>query len=147
LRLPLFIGLALATCFSQPALADVDPPRDALHPARLEQIRYPTGGVQVPARLFVASGAGLHPTVLLLHGFPGTELNLDLAREFQRAGWNVLAIHYRGVWGARAISASAIRWKTPMPRWPGCARQRRRPMALIQSASSLRGTAWAASMR
>jgi acetyl esterase/lipase len=36
----------------------------------------------------------------LLHGFPGTELNLDLARVLQRAGWNVLAIHYRGVWGA-----------------------------------------------
>jgi acetyl esterase/lipase len=71
-----------------------------MHPARLVPVRYPTGGVQVPARMFVASGAGMHPTVLLLHGFPGTELNLDLARVFQRAGWNVLAIHYRGVWGA-----------------------------------------------
>jgi pimeloyl-ACP methyl ester carboxylesterase len=38
--------------------------------------------------------------MLLLRGFPGTELNLDLARAVQRAGWNVLAIHYRGVWGA-----------------------------------------------
>jgi len=76
------------------------PPRDAAHPARLEQIRYPTDGIQVPARLFVAAGAGVHPTVLLLHGFPGTELNLDLARVLQRGGWNVLAIHYRGVWGA-----------------------------------------------
>jgi uncharacterized protein len=95
------LGLVLAACLSAPALAaDVDPSRDPQHPARLEPVRYPTGGVQVPARLFVASGAGLHPTVLLLHGFPGTELNLDLARVFQRAGWNVLAIHYRGVWGA-----------------------------------------------
>jgi uncharacterized protein len=96
----LLTGLCLAVSMSTQALADVDPPRDAQHPARLEQIRYPTGGVQVPARLFVASGAGPHPTVLLLHGFPGTELNLDLARVFQRDGWNVLAIHYRGVWGA-----------------------------------------------
>ncbi|WBO21527.1 alpha/beta hydrolase family protein [Sphingomonas abietis] len=83
-----------------PAALATDPPRDAAHPARLEQVRYATGGVQVAARLFVAAGAGIHPTVLLLHGFPGTELNLDLARVLQRAGWNVLAIHYRGVWGA-----------------------------------------------
>jgi acetyl esterase/lipase len=83
-----------------PAALTVDPPRDATHPARLEQLRYPSHGVEIPARLFVAAGAGAHPTLLLLHGFPGTELNLDLARVFQRDGWNVLAIHYRGVWGA-----------------------------------------------
>lgn len=77
-----------------------DGPRDNLKPAYLEMIRYSSGGVQVPARLFIASGAGLHPTILLLHGFPGTELNLDLARALQRSGWNVLAIHYRGIWGS-----------------------------------------------
>jgi pimeloyl-ACP methyl ester carboxylesterase len=98
--------LLAAALIAAPAIAQTppsaltrDPPRDAAHPARLEQIRYPTGGVEVPARLFVAAGAGAHPTVLLLHGFPGTELNLDLARVLQRDGWNVLAIHYRGVWG------------------------------------------------
>jgi pimeloyl-ACP methyl ester carboxylesterase len=134
--LSLIAGLTLAACFSQPAQADVDPPRDACIRQGWSRF-YPTDGVQVPARLFVASG-GLHPTVLLLHGFPGTELNLDLARVFQRAGWNVLAIHYRGVWGAPGISASAIRWKTLMPRWPGCARPRQRPMALIPGGSSRR---------
>jgi acetyl esterase/lipase len=82
------------------AAISADPVRDVAHPARLVPVRYPTGGVMVPARMFVAAGAGAHPTVLLLHGFPGTELNLDLARVLQRAGWNVLAIHYRGVWGA-----------------------------------------------
>ena len=99
--------LLLALCLATPAAAQTlpitlqpDRPRDAAHPARLEQVRYPTGGVEVPARMFVAAGAGAHRTVLLLHGFPGTELNLDLARVLQRAGWNVLAIHYRGVWGA-----------------------------------------------
>jgi acetyl esterase/lipase len=64
------------------------------------QVRYSTGGVEVPARWFIAAGPGPHPTMLLLHGFPGTELNLDLARAVQRSGWNVMAIHYRGVWGA-----------------------------------------------
>lgn len=83
-----------------PAAVFADPPADADHPPRLVQARYATGGVDVPARFFVAAGAGPHPTVLLLHGFPGTELNLDLARAIQRAGWNVLAIHYRGVWGS-----------------------------------------------
>lgn len=83
-----------------PAALITDPPRDAKHPARLEQLRYPSHGAEIPARLFIAAGAGAHPTILLLHGFPGTELNLDLARVLQREGWNVLAIHYRGVWGA-----------------------------------------------
>lgn len=99
--------LLLALCLATPAAAQTlpatlqaDPPRDAAHPARLEQVRYRSSGVEVPARLFVVAGASAHPTVLLLHGFPGTELNLDLARVLQRAGWNVMAIHYRGVWGA-----------------------------------------------
>lgn len=101
MRLLLALVLAApAAAQTLPATLQSDPPREAAHPARLEQVRYRTGGVDVPARWFVAAGAGAHPTVLLLHGFPGTELNLDLARVLQRAGWNVLAIHYRGVWGA-----------------------------------------------
>lgn len=107
-RLPKVVATMLMLAAS-PAFADVPPnnpawasdaPRDAAHPARLVQVRYPSAGSAIPARLFVASGAGSHPTILLLHGFPGTELNLDLARVLQRDGWNVLAIHYRGVWGA-----------------------------------------------
>lgn len=90
----------LASAQTVPAAVTTDVPGDAANPAKLEQVRYPTGGVAVPARFFIASGAGPHGTVLLLHGFPGTELNLDLARAMQRSGWNVLAIHYRGVWGA-----------------------------------------------
>lgn len=98
--------LAAPACVAQaqsvppPAAVFADQPSDATHPPELRQVRYPTGGVDVPARLFVAAGAGPKPTVLLLHGFPGTELNLDLARVLQRAGWNVMAIHYRGVWGS-----------------------------------------------
>lgn len=102
-----FLILALfAQSFAQakeirpPAAIIADPPVNAAYPPRLVQARYGTGGVNVPARFFIAAGAGRHPTVLLLHGFPGTELNLDLARAIQRVGWNVLAIHYRGVWGA-----------------------------------------------
>lgn len=93
-------GTAQAQDVRPPSAVAADSPADTTYPPRLVQVRYPTGGVDVPARFFVAAGAGAHPTVLLLHGFPGTELNLDLARAIQRAGWNVMAIHYRGVWGA-----------------------------------------------
>ena len=36
--------------------------------------------------------------MLLLHGLPGNEQNIDLAQTVRRAGWNVLTIHYRGSW-------------------------------------------------
>lgn len=93
-------SVAVAQPAATPSAVIADSPRDSEHPAQLLQVRYTTGGVKVPARLFLAAGEGPHPTVLLLHGFPGTELNLDLARVIQRSGWNVMAIHYRGVWGA-----------------------------------------------
>ncbi|WP_312165748.1 alpha/beta fold hydrolase [Phenylobacterium sp.] len=93
-------SVCLAQAATPPPAVIADPAPDKDRPAHLLQVRYHTGGVQVPARFFTAGGQGPHPTVLLLHGFPGTELNLDLARAIQRAGWNVLAIHYRGVWGA-----------------------------------------------
>jgi acetyl esterase/lipase len=76
-----------------------DPAPDAQFPAKLIQLRYASAGIALPARLFLASGGKPHPTVLMLHGFPGTEMNFDLDRAIQRAGWNVLAIEYRGVWG------------------------------------------------
>lgn len=50
--------------------------------------------------LYTAAGKGSHPTMVLLHGFPGTERNLDMAHAFRRAGWNTLVFHYRGSWGS-----------------------------------------------
>ena len=35
--------------------------------------------------LYTAGGEGLHPTVLLLHGIPGCEKNIDLAQDLRRA--------------------------------------------------------------
>ena len=52
---------------------------------------------------YLASGAGPHPTIVLLHGFPGNEQNLDLAQAIRRAGWNVLTLHYRGAWGSPGV--------------------------------------------
>jgi len=56
---------------------------------------------------YLASGGGLHPTIVLLHGLPGNEQNLDLAQAIRRAGWNVLTLHYRGSWGSPGLFSIA----------------------------------------
>ncbi len=77
-----------------------DPPPDPDHPAYIKLILLPSGAQTILAKLYAASGIGPHPTVLLLHGMPGTEDHTDLAQVFRRAGWHVLFIHYRGAWGS-----------------------------------------------
>ena len=102
------IALAcLALLIAAPALGEplpasiaADPPQDRANPATLTAFALPTKGVKINAVFFRAAGAGKHPTVLLLHGLPGNEQNLDLARAIQREGWNVLTLHYRGSWGS-----------------------------------------------
>lgn len=102
-----------------PAAIFTDPQADKAHPAGLYAFALPTGGVKVNAVLLTAQGAGPHPTVLLLHGFPGNEQNLDLAQAMRRAGWNVLTLHYRGSWGSPGAftfahvqedAAAAVAW-------------------------------------
>lgn len=83
-----------------PAAIFTDPPADAAHPARMEVLHIPTGGVEVNAIAYVPAGAGPHPTVVLFHGLPGNEKNLDLAQAMRRAGWTVVAPNYRGSWGS-----------------------------------------------
>jgi pimeloyl-ACP methyl ester carboxylesterase len=60
----------------------------------------PSHGALLNAFVYVASGAGPHPTAILLHGFPGNERNLDVAQSMRRAGWDVLYFDYRGSWGS-----------------------------------------------
>lgn len=55
---------------------------------------------KLPALYYGAAGEGRHPTIILLHGYPGNEKNLDIAQGMRAAGWNVLFFHYRGAWGA-----------------------------------------------
>jgi len=82
-----------------PAAVMRDVPRDSAHPAAMAPLAIPSGATSLNAVLYIAAGAAPHPTVLLLHGFPGNEQNLDLAQAMRRAGWNVLTLHYRGSWG------------------------------------------------
>jgi pimeloyl-ACP methyl ester carboxylesterase len=77
-----------------------DPPADVALPASLAAFVIPAQDGAMNAVMYVAAGRGPHPTLLLLHGFPGNEQNLDLAQAARRAGWNVLTLHYRGSWGS-----------------------------------------------
>lgn len=77
-----------------------DPAPDAAYPAGMDAFVIPAGDGAMNAVLYMAAGAGVHPTLLLLHGFPGNAQNLDLAQAARRAGWNVLTLHYRGSWGS-----------------------------------------------
>ena len=84
-----------------PAAITTDPTPDPKFPARLEVVHVPTvGGLKVNGVVFVPTGAGPHPTVVLFHGLPGNERNYDLAQTLRRAGWTVLSINYRGSWGS-----------------------------------------------
>jgi pimeloyl-ACP methyl ester carboxylesterase len=77
-----------------------DPAPDKANPAAMQSFQLPSHGALLNAFVYIASGAGPHPTVILLHGFPGNEKNLDLAQSIRRAGWDVLYFNYRGSWGS-----------------------------------------------
>lgn len=83
-----------------PAAIYTDPAPDKLHPAAMEVVHIPSGGVRINGVVYVAAGAGPHPTVVLCHGLPGLEKNLDLAQAMRRAGWTVITFNYRGSWGS-----------------------------------------------
>ena len=100
---PILIAAAIAAAplaMPVPAPVITDPPADAAHPAGMDAFVLPSRGSGMNAVIYLASGAQQHPTLLLLHGFPGNEQNLDLAQAARRAGWNVLTFHYRGSWGS-----------------------------------------------
>ena len=83
-----------------PAAIYTDPAPDKRHPARMEVLHIPSGGVEINSVAYLAAGAGPHPTLVLCHGWPGNEKNLDLAQAVRRAGWNVVTFNYRGSWGS-----------------------------------------------
>lgn len=66
-----------------------------------KELRFESDGQWLPAIYYGAAGAGPHPTVILLHGYPGNEKNLDVAQGLREAGFNVMFFHYRGAWGAQ----------------------------------------------
>jgi len=88
---------------SAPALANplfTDPPATATPRARMEVLHIPSGGVEINGVAYLAAGPGPHPTIVICHGWPGNEKNLDLAQALRRAGWNAVTFNYRGAWGS-----------------------------------------------
>jgi uncharacterized protein len=83
-----------------PSAITTDSAPDKDYPAAMEAPDILSHGARLNCVLYLASGIGPHPSVVLLHGFPGNEKNLDLAYAIRRAGWNVLIPHYRGSWGS-----------------------------------------------
>jgi pimeloyl-ACP methyl ester carboxylesterase len=99
----LVAGVAWHPCQAQaapkPAGAVPESPAPAGPRATMETMQIPSHGALMNALVYVAAGSGPHPAVILLHGFPGNERNLDLAQDMRRAGWDVLYFNYRGSWG------------------------------------------------
>ncbi|HJZ00797.1 MAG TPA: alpha/beta fold hydrolase [Streptosporangiaceae bacterium] len=63
-------------------------------------VTFDSDGHRLLGVLYLARGEEPKPTVLLLHGCPGLEKNLDLAVRLRDRGWNSLLFHYRGCWGS-----------------------------------------------
>jgi uncharacterized protein len=63
-------------------------------------VTFLSDGNRLVGVLYLARGDVPKPTVLLLHGCPGLEQNLDIAMALRDCGWNSLVFHYRGCWGS-----------------------------------------------
>lgn len=68
--------------------------------AGLDDAVFRSQGSMLLGGFYRGAGAGPRPTVILLHGVPGVEQNLDIAYALRDQGWNCLYFHYRGSWGS-----------------------------------------------
>ena len=93
-------GPLIARPAQTPSAVITDPRPDKAHPPGMADVRIESHGERMNAVLYTAGGAAPHPAVVLFHGFPGNEQNLDLAQAIRRAGFTVLTLHYRGSWGS-----------------------------------------------
>jgi acetyl esterase/lipase len=91
---------AASAAQSVPAAISSDPPSDARHPASMAVVHIPSHGLLINGLVYQPAGAGPHPTLIICHGLPGNEKNLDLAQAVRRAGWNAVTFNYRGSWGS-----------------------------------------------
>src|SRR3569833_4192522 len=78
---------------------------DPKSPAGFAELNIPSAGSKLQAFILTANGAQKHPTILLLHGYPGNERNLDLAQVVRARGWNVVYFDYRGSWASQGSFA------------------------------------------
>jgi pimeloyl-ACP methyl ester carboxylesterase len=83
-----------------PSAISTDPPTDPAYPASGVSMQFRSHGALLNGMVYRPPGNGPHPTVVMFHGLPGNENNLDLAQALRRAGWTVVTFHYTGSWGS-----------------------------------------------
>ena len=114
-----FLSSGALAAQETPGAVTRDPPLDTLHPPSQVVVAIPSHGVGLNGFLYLPQGTGRHRVVVLLHGYPGVEKDLDLAQALRRAGYAVLYFDYRGSWGtggtfsygnAIVDAASALAW-------------------------------------
>ena len=69
-------------------------------PASFVELQIPSEGSLLQGFMYKTNGSKPHPTLILLHGYPGNERNLDLAQAVRAHGWNVIYFDYRGSWAS-----------------------------------------------
>jgi pimeloyl-ACP methyl ester carboxylesterase len=98
----IFLTAALAAVvFGQDSLTIHDLTWDETSPAGSVELTMPSEGSSIQGLFYRANGKQKHPTLVLLHGYPGNERNLDLAQVVRSQGWNVVYFDYRGSWGSQ----------------------------------------------
>jgi pimeloyl-ACP methyl ester carboxylesterase len=97
-----FALLIMSDTFAQPdSIVLKDIKWDKAYPAGSTELFIPSGDALLAGLIYRPNGGEKHPTLLLLHGFPGNERNLDLAQVVRARGWNVIYFNYRGSWGSQ----------------------------------------------
>jgi hypothetical protein len=99
----LILTLFISTCaFSQSdSIILKDITWDKTAPASSTELFIPSANSLLAGLIYNANGVEKHPTLILLHGYPGNERNLDLAQVVRNHGWNVIYFDYRGSWGSQ----------------------------------------------
>ena len=98
----IFLLLASTNIFAQSdsiVLRDIS--WDKNSPAGSIELFIPSDNSLLAGFIYRANGPEKHPTLLLLHGYPGNERNLDIAQVVRAHGWNVIYFDYRGSWGSQ----------------------------------------------
>lgn len=77
---------------------------DPDYKAEIVPITFLSKGSVLKGYFCAACGEGPHPTVILLHGFPGNDKDVfGLAQTIPQAGWNALVFNYRGAFESEGL--------------------------------------------
>jgi dipeptidyl aminopeptidase/acylaminoacyl peptidase len=66
----------------------------------VENVSFRSEGHELVGRIYRPNEPGRFPAVLICHGYPGDNKNMDLAEELALNGIVALIFYYRGAWGS-----------------------------------------------